>query len=380
MQLKYRSGKKPKDLSLYYHLEDDIKKYADAIIFLIYGGRFTGKTFSSLEYTIKNNMKFIFMKRTNEDVDQLVAESKHKEDADIDKEDVSLDPFVDLNECFQGINYKPFKIQSGLAAYYNCDAKNNPVGSIKGYIMSLNKVAKYKGMGALKTCDIIIFDEFVPTIYQIIRKGEGKALLDLYLTVTRDREMRGLPPIILVCLANADNVQSPTTEELNITDIIADMEKAGISIKYLEDRFILIHKLNDNKKQMQAQAKTKIYKTMQNTPWASMSLENKFAYNDFSDVQKKMKMKNFRAMASFSYKNEKYYIYIRDFDSFYYITSVKSDRPVDHYDLSREAVQNKFYYDFVIDIKNSWQSEYAVFSKYTLKDLFINYRKIYNIY
>lgn len=374
MELIYKIGKRPENPDLYYNIAKDIKDYPEAIIFICFGGRFTGKTFSSLKYCIENDLKFIFMKRTNDDVDQLINTSSNNENCD----DINLDPMADLNTTYVDLNYKPVKLSSGFGAYYQFE-DDKPTGDVKGYIMSLNKVAKYKGMGALKDCDIIIFDEFVPTQYQIVKRGEGQALLDLYLTVTRDREIRGLSPIKLICLANADNVVSPTSEELNITDIVANMETTGQSIHYIEDRYILIHKIIDNKELMKKQAKTKIYQTMSGTSWADMSLGNKFAYNDFSDIQRKMRMKNYKAIAKFKYKNVLYFIYQHLETGDIYICNNRSTLDIPEYNLKIESQQSKFYYDFVLDILDAWAEGQCKFNSYSIKYLFRNYKKIYNI-
>jgi len=374
MRLKYKKGYKPKDLSLYYDIRKDIEAYPDAIIFVIFGGRATGKTYSALKYAIEKEERYIFMKRTDEDVENLILDAKAEKDGTREKTD--LNPFKSINRDFEDCDFSPVKMKKGLAAFYNMFDEDHK--TLSGYCMSLNKVAKYKG-GDFSDCDLIIFDEFVPTKYQTVRKAEGTALLDLYLTVSRDREMRGKSALKLLCLANADDVASPTTEALQITDDIAKMAMQGRSTLYNEDRYILIHRLTDNKKQRAELSKMKIYQTMKNTAWADMSLNNNFAYNDFSDVQGKNRMKGYKARAAFLYQRHTYYIYSTD-EGLYHISESKTDQNVRIYDLSKESEQNAFYYDYVFDIRDSWLNGGVSFCKYTVKDVILNFKKYFTIY
>ena len=191
--------------------------------------------------------------------------------------------------------------------------------------------------------------------------------------------MRGKSALKLLCLANADDVASPTTEALQITDDIAKMAMQGRSTLYNEDRFILIHRLTDNKKQRAELSKMKIYQTMKNTAWADMSLNNNFAYNDFSDVQGKNRMKGYKARAAFLYQRHTYFIYSTD-EGQYHISESKTDQTVRTYDLSKESEQNAFYYDYVFDIRDAWLNGGVSFCKYTVKDVILNFKKYFTIY
>ena len=74
----------------YYNIEDDLKKYPDAWCYIIVGGNSTGKTYGTLWYEYKNNRRFAFVKRTNDDVDILCATNKR----------VDLSPFKAINKAF----------------------------------------------------------------------------------------------------------------------------------------------------------------------------------------------------------------------------------------------------------------------------------------
>ena len=60
-------------MSYYYDIQDDLKKYPDCWCYLIVGGRNTGKTYSTLKDARNSSKGFIFIKRTNLDVNNLCA-------------------------------------------------------------------------------------------------------------------------------------------------------------------------------------------------------------------------------------------------------------------------------------------------------------------
>ena len=130
---------------------------------------------------------------------------------------------------------------------------------------------------------------------------------------------------------------------------------------------------------MKEQAKNKIYQTMKNTAWLDMSLSNQFAYNDFTDISGKIRMKGMKARAAFIYERNLYYIYSTD-EGVYYIGEQATDQKVKIYDLKRESEQSAFYYDFVFEVRDMWLNGAVTFGKYTIKDLFLNYNKIFTIY
>ena len=43
----------------------------------------------------------------------------------------------------------------------------------------------------LSECDYLIFDEFIPKRHERLNRNEGDQLMDIYMTVSRDRVQRG---------------------------------------------------------------------------------------------------------------------------------------------------------------------------------------------
>lgn len=203
--------------SYYYNIDDDISKFPDAWCIIAIGGRNTGKTYSSLKSCVINKTKFVFLKRTMEDVDLLCSGSgaigQKANDFGID-----LSPFKSINRDMV-TDIHAHSIKKGLGGFWN-HLNGEIDGTPIGYLLALNAVSKYKGFD-LSDCDWLIFDEFVPQPWDRINRKEGEQLLDLYKTVSRDREHRGKNPLKLLCLANATSISNPVMNILEVTDIVS---------------------------------------------------------------------------------------------------------------------------------------------------------------
>lgn len=348
----------------YYDIRDDRKAYPDAWCYLVWSKRGPGKTYSTLRMCVEDKKKFVFIKRTIEDVKLLCASVKRK-DIDFD-----ISPFVPLNRDF-GWNIVPVKIEKGVAGFYNCNEEGEPAGAPVGYCIALTIASEVKGFD-MSECDYMIFDEFIPKQYERVSRNEGDALLDIYMTVSRDRVERGRPELILICLANATSINNPVFITLEVVDIAADMDVKNIEYFYNE-RGIMLHEIPPvamNEKR----EKTGIEKAMTDTAWGDMSFSGKFAYDDFTNVQH-TRMKNYQPLCAYTYKRKEVYIYQKD--GYYYATESKAK--VNMYNLNRENDQKRFFFDYIGRLREACIEDRMKFEKYSMYDLVINYKKIFKI-
>lgn len=353
----------------YYDIRKDLEEYDDAIIYIIVGGRNTGKTYSALKYTYEEHIKHVFIKRTNEDVD-LLCKGGSKE------VEVDLSPYKSLNRDL-GTNVKAKSVFKGMGAFYEYeDEEEDKVLLPIGYLVSLNAIGKVKGFD-LSECDMLIFDEFIPPSYERrINRQEGEMTMELYKTVSRDREHRGKKPLKLVCLANATSISNPMFNTLEITDTVLEMQTNDIETCYLEERGIFIRLLKDSDEFYKQEKKSKIYKAMEGTKWCEMSLNNSFAYNDFSSVER-VKLKSFVPICSLKYKNDLYYVYRKD--RLYYMTTSRFQADKTFFDLNKENDQKKFFLKYQIELRMRCIDGFFKFEKYTMYDLIMNYKQIFKL-
>lgn len=354
----------------YYTIYKDILDYPDAIVYFVWSFRGPGKTYSFLDMCKQEPIKCIYMKRTADDVDLLCAAAEGK------AVEFDASPFVPLNRDY-GWNIKPVSMKKGIGAFYDLDQdkeKKDPIG----LIFALSKVKSIKGID-LSDCDIICLDEAVPQAHEIIRKKEFEAVMDFVLTASRDRIARGKPPIKCVFFSNSENISCPITQGLEIVDHMAEMNNAGESIRYLEDRGILLHHIlpDEAPKVTEGHKKDGYYKLMAGTQWAKKAYEGLFTNNDFSNVRT-LSVKNMVPYIHLKYKNKDYYIYTKEEGGRYYMCFNKAKCPL-NYDLSRENDQKLFWAEDCQELRYICMEGNFTFQKYSMYDLIINYKSYFKV-
>lgn len=348
----------------YYDIDNDISD--DYWCYIIIGGRNTGKTYSSLKSCYVNNRKFVFVKRTLEDI-ELLCDRKNEEF------DFDVSPFKSINRDI-GSNVRALKVKKGVGGFYNCNEDNEPEGQPIGYVVSLSGVSKVKGFD-LSDCDWLIFDEFIPQPWDRINRKEGEQLMDLYKTVSRDREHRGRPALKMVCLANATKISNPVCNTLEITDKLVDMQVNGSSFFKDIDRGIFVHQIKDNTAFMEEEKKSQIYKAMAGTEWGKMALNNEFAYDDFTAV-KKSNLKGYIPMLAVKFRSKTYYIYNREGTFYMTLAPARVSRT---YNLKIENDQKAFYIDWVLDLQDASIEGRMLFEQYSMYDLIMNFKSFFKL-
>lgn len=349
----------------YYHLIDDLEAYPDAWLYVVWSKRGPGKTYSCLWHSLSSNIPIIYLKRTIEDVNLITSSNDYGFDPS---------PYYPINRD-HGTNVKSKKIRDGVGGFWRFDEEGNADGLPVAYVMSLNGAKKIKGFD-LSRCDWMVLDEFIPQQGEIVRHAEGAMLLDLYMTVNRDRQKRGLPALKLILFANAEEISTPITNELDIIDYMADINNSGQTHLYIEDREILLHHITDDEVPITDAEKHGIFKGMQGTKWHDKAFGGSFANNDFSNVQR-LSLKNMKPYIHLSTRMKDYYIYYSE-RGIYYMCSSRADCMFE-FNLEKENDQKKFYTDYCIDLRNECIEGNMKFLKYSMYDLIMNYKKFYNV-
>lgn len=357
----------------YYDIRNDMEAYPDAWCFLIWSKRGPGKTYSTLRMCIEDNKKFVFMKRTIEDVNLMCSRMEASENPD----DNDLSPFSPLNRDFNW-NIYPFIISAkGLAAFYHGevgeDGKLHPVGNLLGWIVACSAVTKFKGF-SMDAADYLIFDEFIPKPWERVNKKEGDSVLDMYETISRDRIKRGKKELKLICLANATSLNNPMFNTLDVVDIAAEMDITGREYTYTEDG-TLLHFIQGDFDITEETVKTGIQKRMEGTPWGVMAYGGHFGYNDFSSIGR-TSLKGYKPVCSCSYKKDNFYIYRKDGQYYMCKSRHNSDKI---YNLNRENDQKLFFQEEVIELREACIEGKMIFETFTMYDLIVNYKKYFTL-
>lgn len=358
----------------FYNVGMDIEKYPDALFYLVWSYRGPGKTTGGLWYMAYNGHKFIYMKRTNDDVDFMCGKTK------AGNIDFDVSPFKTVNRL-AGCNVRARSISQGVGGFYDTNEKGEAYGAPLGYILSFNKIKSIKGAD-MSECDYIIFDEFIPQVHeQRVSQKEGEALLDFVRTVSRDRIGRGLPPIKVILFANSEDIACPITSTLEVIDTMAELTASGRSHTYIKDRKIMLHHIlkEEAPGMTDTYDKDPLRVMMKGTQWEKKSYDGDFANNDFSCI-KKLNMREMKLYIVIKYKKNNYYIYFRERDSIFYMTFSPSDQEPDRvYDLNREVDQKNFWSEDCQSLRCDLIEDRMRFEKYSMYDLIINYKKYFKV-
>ena len=171
----------------------------------IVGGRGTGKTYGALKYCYENNKKFIYLRRTQTQIDLIVNNQ--------------FNPFKSINKDLK-INigcYPLNKYSKGFFIEEWNDEKDRyePVGEPIGFGLALSTISNLRGFDA-STIDLLIFDEFIYERHERPIKNEADAFLNAFETMNRNRELHGIKPIQCIFCANANNLANPLFLKLNL--------------------------------------------------------------------------------------------------------------------------------------------------------------------
>lgn len=232
----------------------------------VVGGRGTGKTYTALKTVKEDDIKFFFMRRTQAQADL------------INKPEFS--PFKALNSD-EGWNVTTRAISKYNAAFYNI-SDEQPEGTPIGFTGALSTMSNVRGFDAQEV-KLLIYDEFIPERHERPIKNEGSALLNAYETINRNRELKGNPPLQLICLANANDLSNPIFLELGLVKKAEQMKRKGQEFSIDRKRGIGIFMLSESPISSRKR-NTALYKLTKGSEFEKMSIENDFAQRDYTNV------------------------------------------------------------------------------------------------
>lgn len=245
------------------------------------GGRGDGKTYGALDGARLNyeatGARFMFSRLTIKEQKQITSRSSNTKG----------NPFKKINKN-EGCNIVILGSGDELVSIitdFEISEKGKliPTGKIYGYSCSLVDLCDVRGQDFDDVEDWLI-DEFIPEKHKRLPSGLGDALLNGIETINREREDEGRPPLNVFCMANANDIYNPIFKDLGLVSVCEKMQRCGQRDKYLPERGIAIHLLEDSSELQEARSKRMITRIAKGTKFADMAYNNEFAYNDFSCV------------------------------------------------------------------------------------------------
>lgn len=286
-------------------------------VFVI-GGRGTGKTYGALrEIALNENRykeKFLFIRRTQKE--SYIVNNKQ------------FCPFNNVNRK-EGTNVTVKKIPSTDAGFFYDDDVNKPIG----YSVPLSTFAGIRGAD-FGECTIALFDEFIPEEHVRTFKKEGKAFLNLYETVNRNRELEGEKPLKLICMSNSDKFESEILIEMGCLPIIQKMIRKNREI-YVKGNVTIILLLNSPISEFKKE--TVLYKTTEGSEFYDMAVNNAFVYPERIES---LNLKGFKPIFSI----KKFTVYRKD--NLFYVTYFRKGCPIEYEndELNYRLIRKRYIY------------------------------------
>ena len=279
-------------------------------IFVMHG-RGTGKTYGACEYLLKHDQKFMLLRRTQVEAD-TICYTEFSPFQPVLADNPDLQPVV--------VNALP-NVKNVHGVWHGAlnpdTGKLDPEGDPIGYVAALSTFSNIRGFNG-EQVKILLFDEFIPEAKSRVIKHEDLAFLNVVETIGRNRELKGQPPLKVVCLSNANKLASPIFQALGIMDKVDRMAMTGKQECLLHDRGIAILKLSDspisNRKK-----DTALYRAAANSEFTDMSLNNSFDMSNWLYV-KTEPLEEYRIVAQY----EDVYIYRHKTQKWYYVCRHKT--------------------------------------------------------
>lgn len=287
------------------------------------GGRGIGKTFGILKEVLSRGMKFIYLRRTQAQIDTI----KLKE----------LNPFKAVNDV-TGSDIVSGSLGKYMGGFWHSDEKGQAVGAPIGLAVALSTVSNIRGMSA-EDYEVVIFDEFIPEHHERPIRAEETAFLNCMETFNRNREFQDKPPLKVVLLSNSNDLDSPILQAIGALRPLDEMIRKRQSYRAIAGGAVAIYRYLDSP--ITAKKKnTVLYQVSNNEDFSGMALENEFSKANYENVCR-CDLKQFQPLVSiggltvYEHKSERLY---------YVVDGVKSETVYTLYPNSIAAFAKKYWY------------------------------------
>lgn len=260
------------------------------------GGRGIGKTYSALEEIANNkDMCAMWARRIGDEMAEVC--------------DSGL--FSGLQKNGKALNMSAdYTASRGIGHIYRDDAA-------VGYTAGISLFAKKRGVDYPDITHIFV-DELSPEEHRPYYKGEGRALMNMYESINRNRELDGAPPVYLICLSNCVRLDTPIFLTLGIVPIIQRMIESGQQRCTIPERCLYIE-IMENLEVSSAKSQTALYRLLgESSTITKANLKNQFVFDDLSIVKPRRGIKLGEYLPLIQYgdiaicihkSNETYYCY-----------------------------------------------------------------------
>lgn len=234
------------------------------------GGRGIGKTFGALDYLIAHNIPFIYMRRTQAQIDACKIPE--------------LNPFKALNRV-KGTDIVASAIGKSVAGFYhgeNVDGKVVAVGKPVAIGFPLSTFSNIRGIDA-SDYDVLLFDEVIPEPRERPIADESGAFLNAVETISRNRELDGRPPLKVVLLSNSNDLKCGVLDAIGAQRPLDKMAARGREYGTFHGGALAIYRFRDSPIS-ERKRHTALYQVANNKDFRGMALDNSFNAETYRNV------------------------------------------------------------------------------------------------
>lgn len=232
----------------------------------IWSQRGRGKTYGFLLSCLKNNEKFVLMRRTETELNTIANDSMSpfnpiiKDHPEIEPITIKSIPNVRCAKMLmQGEKHVGFAVAVATAR------------NIRGFDMS--------------DCKVIIYDEFIPQEDARPIPGEAMAFFNAYETISRNREILGQEPVYAYILGNSNRVDNALFVSLGLVNRAFKMQENCEYLNFDDNRGYLLCNFMTDDEFTERKAQTALYKLVgENSEFAQMALKNQFLGFDSAHI------------------------------------------------------------------------------------------------
>jgi len=313
----------------------------------IVGGRGTGKTYGALKSAYESDTRIMLMRRTQAQCD-LVNKPE-------------FNPYKAINTDI-GSNVTVKSISK-----YNSKLVEETEESerLVGYTCALSTISNMRGFDA-SDVKLLIYDEFIPEKHERSLKNEGSAFLNAYETINRNRELKGIKPLQVLCLANAFNIANPIFLELGLVGKSEKMRQSGQEIYINRERGIVLVLLQHSSIS-NAKADTALYKISAGS-FSKFALSNDFVYNNNENIKSKP-LKEFKLLCTVG----EIHVYKHKSKREYYVSEHRTGTAPEF--TSDEVGLNRFRKNYGLILYSAYMRNKVTFETMLAKSLFELYTK-----
>lgn len=267
------------------------------------GARRIGKTYGILERFMKQNIRFLYMRRTKEELQRAVEEGI----------------FTKLNRDL-GMEYTvEYNKKEGVGDIYSDIDKT----VLAGKVMALSVVSSFRGVD-YDNYEELFLDEVVPEQGTWKSTSEGTRAVQAFETIFGNRE---LPPIckepMKVWLAmNPIDIFDSVLAELNLMELIVQLALRGQK-QYVDRKRSLYVYFGTQKGIAEAKRKTSLYQFIgERTELANHLLDGVVRGDKINMLRKRIDFKHYRCICDI---DDRIYLYVDKRDSSWHFSTVKAN-------------------------------------------------------